>query len=387
MREPSFEPAPADYGKDEADMVRYRAAGAERAAALPNRGPLELEDDGALEAGIRAAYARYGFYVFTGLIDRAELDALEADVAFMLRRAPVARGASVDREGRPALDAGCAHSAFHFVRPLSDPLGGTDLAQGRHPAKMIEPKPPRDAPERSIQLINAPMRFSEACLRLYGHPGLLAVAADILGADFAPFNETVWIKPPGLGSSTAWHQDGWTHWESPDLDADTHGFNFMVQVSGCDAANGLWVVPGSHVCGKADIKAMVERAGSDRLEEAVPLVCDPGDVAIVNRQAIHGAFANTSPNLRLSIHFGFHRRRSVLGVRSGGVHNAVAVYDAKRIHERSKLIQYAIDARREHRPEERSFRYAPLADEEASLRFTDRTLESLRDYCLLDLGI
>ncbi len=39
---------------------------------------------------------------------------------------------------------------------------------------------------------------------------------------------------------------------------------------------------------------LAEAAGSDRLPDAVPLICEPGDVAITSRQAIHGSFANTS---------------------------------------------------------------------------------------------
>jgi ectoine hydroxylase-related dioxygenase (phytanoyl-CoA dioxygenase family) len=202
-----------------------------------------------------------------------------------------------------------------------------------------------------------------------------------------PFNEAVWVKHPYLGGSVAWHQDGWTHWNSPDLDGGSHGFNFMGQLYGCNPANGLWIVPGSHLRGKADIKAMVAAAGSDRLEDAVPLLCDPGDVAITNRQAIHGSFANTSPDLRVTINFGFHRRRSVLGVRSGGVHNAVSVYDADRIHQRSKAIMWAIDARAQRFPDERRFRYEPFAGEEDHYRWTEAARHELRDYNLLDLGI
>ena len=82
----------------------------------------------------------------------------------------------------------------------------------------------------------------------------------------------------------------------------------MTQLYGCDAANGLWVVPGSHRHGKLDIKAMVDAAGSDRLPDAVPLICGPGDVAITSRQAVHGSFANTSPNVRVTVNMGFHRR-------------------------------------------------------------------------------
>ena len=40
--------------------------------------------------------------------------------------------------------------------------------------------------------------------------------------------------------------------------------------------------------GKIDIKQKIDEAGSDRLVDAVPLICEPGDVAITSRQAIHG---------------------------------------------------------------------------------------------------
>ena len=78
----------------------------------------------------------------------------------------------------------------------------------------------------------------------------------------------------------------------------SNGFNFMAQLYWCDTVNGIWVVPGTHQGGRADIKAMVAIAGSDRLPEAVPLICAPGDVAMVNRQALHGFFANTGTKPR-----------------------------------------------------------------------------------------
>ena len=140
-----------------------------------------------------------------------------------------------------------------------------------------------------------------------------------------------------------------THWNSPDFDAGSHGFNFMAQLYGSTAANGLWIVPGTHR-EKADIRARVAAAGSDRLPDAVPMICAPGDVGITNRQVLHGSFANTSRDTRLTVNFGFHRRASVLEVTAGGVHNARATYDAERIRERSRLIGYAIDARRQRYP-------------------------------------
>ena len=377
----------SDYGADEEAMVRYRADGERRALGLDNRGPIRFDETGRLDPAILDAYGRHGFYVFEGVLGAEELADIERDVAELLDRAPVTKGAELDRHGRPALGADCTARNVSWVRPLSDPLGGTSASNGRHPAKMNEPEAPEGAPEYVVQLILGSLQFSDACLRVYGHPELLAVAEAINGADFAPFNEAVWIKHPYLGGSVAWHQDGWTHWEDPELDGDTHGFNFMAQLYGCNAANGLWVVPGSHRIGKADIKAMVDAAGSDRLPDAVPIVCGPGDVAITNRQAIHGSFANTSAEPRVTINFGFHRRRSVLGVTSGGVHNPVSVYDEERIRTRSAAIMYGIDARAQRYPDERRYVYQPLAGQEDAYRFGPATRGALKDYNLLDLGI
>ena len=387
IRLPRVDVPRVDYGPEEAAMRSYRNEGTERAAALGNRGPLRFDAEGNLDPAILEAYSTHGFYVFEGVLGRDELDDLEHDLIEMLDRAPVNKGATVDRHGRKALGVGCKAVNLSWVRPLSDPLGGTAFANGRHPVKMVEPKAPEGAPDHVVQLILGSLQFSDACLRVYGHPGLLRVAAAVNGDDFTPFNEAVWVKHPRLGGSVAWHQDGWTHWDSPELDHGTHGFNFMAQLYGCNAANGLWVVPGSHRLGKVDIKAWVAAAGSERLPDAVPLVCAPGDVAITNRQAVHGSFANTSDDPRVTINFGFHRRASVLGVRSGGIHNPVSEYDEAYIRQRSRLIGLAIDARRQRFPDEQPYVYQPFVGFEHAYRWTPEAKAGLRDYNLQDLGI
>src|SRR6185437_5237297 len=315
--------------------------------------------DGRIHPDILEAYWRTGFYVFANVIDAEELADIEAGMKDVLRRLPREKGAAVDAEGRPALDAGLKAPALFWSRPLADPFGGTDLANGRHPVKMYEPKPDDAAPKEVVYLILGSLQFADAALRLYGHPKLLAIAAAVNGEDFVPFNEAVFVKEPGRGASVAWHQDGVTHWNSPDWDQGSHGFNMMAQLYGCTAANGVWVVPGSHKLGKVDIRALVARAGSERLPDAVPMICKPGDVAITNRQALHGSFANTSKEWRVTLNMGFHRRKSVLGVKGGGLHNKEAVYDADRIRERARLIGYAIDARRQRFPHETSYVYKP----------------------------
>jgi hypothetical protein len=321
------------------------------------------------------------------VLSAEELADIEADVLEILERLPVEQGSPVDAKGRPALAADCKAPTLFWAKPLSDPFGGTDQAAGRHPVKMGEPEPAKNAPKEIVYLILGSLQFSEACLRVYGQPQLLKVAATINGDDFVPFNEAIFIKKPGEGASVAWHQDGVTHWDSPDWDPNCHGFNFMAQLYGCTAANAVWIVPGSHKLGRIDIAAKAAQAGSDKLPDAVPLICNPGDVAITNRQCLHGSFANTSPDWRVTINFGFHRRASVLGVTSGGIHNERAHYDEERIRKRSRLIGYAISARQQRFPNETPFIYKPHADASEQFEWNPKMMAQLKDYNLLDLGI
>ena len=270
----------ANYGSEEAAMQTYLREGEKRAFALGNRGPIRFTQDGALHPDIVEAYWRCGFYVFEGVLRKEELADIERDLFDIMDRLPVEKGATVDRKGRPALALGCKAPILHWARPLGDPWGGTDAANGRHPVKMHEPKAADGLPKEVVFLLLGSLQFSDASLRVYGHPGLLGVAAGINGADFAPFNEALWIKEPGKGASVAWHQDGVTHWDSPDWDQGSHGFNFMGQLYGCTAANGVWVVPGSHKLGRIDIRKVVAEAGTERLPDAVPIICAPGDVAM-----------------------------------------------------------------------------------------------------------
>ena len=376
-----------DYGRDEAAMQAYLREGERRAYALGNRGPIRFDGDGALHADITEAYWRLGFYVFEGVLEQAELADIDADVIDMLARLPTAQGSAVDARGRRALGVGCEAPTLFWSKPLGDPLGGTDLASGRHAVKMSEPTPAADAPKEIVYMILGTLQFSEACLRLAGHPDLLAVAGALNGEDFVPFTETLFIKEPGRGASVAWHQDGTTHWDSPDWDAGIHGFNFMAQFYGCTPANGVWVVPGTHKLGKVDIKMKVAQAGSERLPDAVPMVCKPGDVVISNRQLLHGSFANTSADWRVTLTFGFHRRASVLDVRGGGIFNPAIVYDEACVRERSRMLGYAIDARRQRFPDEVPFVYRPFVDSGDSPRWDERAKAKLKDYNLLDLSI
>ena len=369
---------------------QYFEEGEEKAYALPNRGPLRFTDDGSVHPEILSAYWRYGFYVLEGLIQPSEVDSLVADFDEVMDRAPKNSQTTLDAKGRPSIAAQFERATFQFAKPLSDPMGGTDSTGGRYPIKMREFEAPEDAPDQVVLQISGSLQMMDSNLRLYGHPELLSIAEAINGADFVPFTDAVWVKPAHYGAAVSWHQDGVTHWTHPDLDQGTHGFNFMAQLFPTDALNALWIIPGSHDKGKVNIKQLInENDGSDKLPEAVPLLCAAGDVAICNRQMVHCSFPNRSDKPRVTYVFGFHRRRSVEGVDGWNFRSKEKItYNHQRIHDRSKIIQLAIDARRQSYPEEVSYIYGPMEGEAETLRWSEHTRETiLKNYNQLDLGI
>jgi ectoine hydroxylase-related dioxygenase (phytanoyl-CoA dioxygenase family) len=361
-------------------LEAYFTAGEQRAHALRNRGPLQFGADGKLDASIRAAYDRTGFYIFEDAIDATELADFDRDLESLLDRAPADEGSPVDKAGRPVAGLG-REPVFLWAERLSDPWGGTKLLNGRHPVRMEDvPAPPvaHQASAKSIFLMIGLFGQMPSALRLSAHPGMMRVAESLNGPDFVPYNDTIFLKEPGRGAAVAWHQDGTTHWSNPNWTPDIHGFNFMAQMCRTTPANGLWVVPGSHRAGHIDIPALVEQqGGSTRLPDAVPMLCNRGDIVVCNRQCLHGSFANASPDRRVTFVWGFFRHDAVLDVEvdlpatSEGAPPSRRRYTADLIQERARLIQHAIDARKVHRPEEEAYQYAPTAHLGASRAATE----------------
>ena len=377
----------AYYGAQADAMREYLELGQRAALDLDNRGPIRFDTNGGLDPSIREAYSRYGFYVFTNVLSTQELADIESDLGAMRQRFPTGPDSPVNADGQPALGADCKALTLVWSKPLGDPLGGTALANGRHQVKMFEPEAAAEAPAAAPFILLGSLQFSEACLRTYAHPQLLRVAEAINGPDFAPFNEALFIKDPGIGAAVSWHQDGVTHWDSDDFDEDIHGFNFMAQVYGSTAVNGVWVVPGTHQLGKLDISKLVADAGSERLEGAVPLVCNPGDVVICNRQLLHGSFPNCGLEPRVTVNFGFHRRSSVLGVQGGGIHSEAQEFDEAIIARRSRVLGYAIDARQQRFSDEASYRYQPFAEAQKVFSWNAQAKADIKDYNCDDLSI
>lgn len=370
-------------------MQRYARQGMARARRLGNRGPVRFDAHGNVHPEIVEAYWRHGFYVFTNVLRQPEIEELRRDVNDLLARAPTGPGQPLDAENRPAVGIDTKRYPYSFVKPLSDPVGGTGASHGRHQSRMAEAVPAENAPEYVIQTIAGMCQLFESGLRVYGHPHLLAVAEAINGPDFVPYNDAIFVKQPGLGGSVAWHQDGVTHWDSPEWDEGIHGVNFQAQLNRTSALSCLWVVPGTHKLGRVDIKAMVEaNGGSDQLPDAIPLHCEPGDVTIVNRQTLHSSFANTSDDFRISVSWGMHRRHAVAGQHGHLMQPPEVIYDDDFIDKRACVIQVAIDARRQAYADETPFVYQPFKDAAAQYRWNPATFESvIRDYNTRDIAI
>jgi len=383
----SIEACAAHYGDEAAAVRNYMYTGLQHAQALPNRGPIRFTREGRLATEIRAAYSEYGFYIFEGAISEREMADVHDDLRKLRSRFPTHPGSAIDTQGRPALDVDLKGPGLVWAKALGDPLGGTEAAGGRHKVKVRELEAAIDEPAEAPFILFGSLQFSDAALRLYGHPELLRVAAEINGEDFVPFTDVLFIKDPGRGAAVSWHQDGDTHWDAPDLDEDTHGFNFMAQAYGSTPVNGVWVIPGSHREGRLDVAELVAAAGSERLPEAVPLVCNPGDVVICNRQLVHGSFPNAGFEPRLTINFGFHRRKSVLGVKGTGVHSPVKVYDDATIAQRTRALGLAIEARCQQYPDETRYEYDPFRERGETFVWNEAARDELRDYNLLDLSI
>jgi len=383
----SIEACASHYGDDADAMRSYLLEGEKQALKLNNRGPIRFDENGHLAQDILDAYSEYGFYIFEDVLQADELNDIEQELESMRTTFPLEPNGQLDRNGQPALGADCLAPNLIWSKPLGDPLGGSDVANGRHQIKMFEPTADNSKPEWAPFVLLGSLQFSETCLRVYGHPQILRVAEAVNGKDFAPFNESLFIKDPGIGAAVSWHQDGDTHWDSDNFDEGIHGFNFMAQVYGSTAVNGVWVKPGSHKVGKIDIKELVEKAGSERLEGLVPMICNAGDVVICNRQILHGSFANSGFETRVTVNFGFHRRSSVLGVHGAGIHSEAQVYDESVIEQRSRVIPYAIDARKQRFPEEVSYDYRPLSTLDKDYTWNEQAKHSLKDYNLQDLSI
>ena len=331
---------------EESDWKRYSLAGQKRALDLGNRGPMRFDKNGRLDQDILDAYFRIGFYVFTGVISKNEVDQLEKEFDQVLDNAPVSDDDAVDAGGQPVKFDGYYSLSKNQTSEL------------------------KVTPRNAVGLVSHPLLMMDSALRVYGHPQILRMVESVNGPDFIPFHEAVFHKVAGEGAPTRWHQDGRTHWtkegkslERPDGSGKTHGFNLSVSWSQGTPENCLWVVPGSHrqwrLADGGEFPPITER-----LSEAVPMMLAPGDCGMVNRSSLHGSYPNRSPGTRITMVIGFHKRDSAIGAETTNVHAfkrpgeiKEITYSEDYVLHRARMIPIAIDARRQYYPDEIPYEY------------------------------
>ena len=223
-----------------------------------------------------------------------------------------------------------------------------------------------------VGLVSHPLMMMDSALRVYAHPKILSAVEAVNGPDFVPFHESVFHKGAGEGPPTPWHQDGRTHWTA-DGDADeqldgtgeTHGFNLNVSWTHGTPENCLWVVPGSQRRWRLAQGGRFPEPTAI-LDDAVPMVLGPGDCGMVNRSSLHGSYRNHSAQRRVTMVLGYHKRSSAIGATTTNVHayrvpggkNIKDItYTSDYVERRTRMIQLAIDARRQHFTDEVPYQY------------------------------
>ncbi|MDP3242603.1 MAG: hypothetical protein Q8M69_19465, partial [Reyranella sp.] len=118
------------------------------------------------------------------------------------------------------------------------------------------------------------------------------------------------------------------------------------------------------------------------------MLAGAGDTIVTNRQLLHGSFANSSPDRRVTLNAGFFPRRRVLNVTTKRLTGEIVTYDGARIDRRLRILLLAIDARRQRFPQEKSHVYRPLADRQEENRWSEAMRETvLKNYNQLDMFI
>ncbi len=135
-------------------------------------------------------------------------------------------------------------------------------------------------------------------------PEILDMVEQILGADFALWNSSLFAKPAGNGQATPWHQDG-EYWPIRPVATCT----VWIAVDDANSSNGcLRMIPGSHKSQDLlrhhtnpdpDLTLNQELLPTEFDEtQAVDLVLSAGQISLHDVRLVHGSEPNHSDQPR-----------------------------------------------------------------------------------------
>lgn len=145
---------------------------------------------------------------------------------------------------------------------------------------------------------------SEKWLEFATHPGLVAVARQLIGEDIILWGTTIFGKPPHNGKETPWHQDG-EYYPIKPLEVLT----IWIPLDDVTQENGpMQFIPGSHRDKKlyrhsrieGDDKTINLVCNADQFDEASAesLILKAGQVSFHDVYLIHGSRANRTDKRR-----------------------------------------------------------------------------------------
>lgn len=215
-----------------------------------------------------AAFARDGYLLLDGFLDRATVAAVEAEIAALAR---AAAGLVGDRGGLNLEKVGDAHAIAGAV--------------AKRPGML-----------RKIQgaVFELP-----AVRQVFCQGRLVGVMAEVLGGRPYYHSSKVMLKPAGGGAAKPWHQDA-AYWQQYSAEQIT----VWIAIHDADQENGcIWAIPGSHRLGLLEhheVELQVRDSALD-LGQAVPVPVRAGGLLLFHSLVLHKSERNSSSRDRWAI--------------------------------------------------------------------------------------
>ena len=143
--------------------------------------------------------------------------------------------------------------------------------------------------------------YSAEMMNMIQDERLLDTAEKLIGQDIILHHSKLFLKPPDKGSAFPLHQD-WSYFptEKNSMIAAVVHLSESDEQMGC-----MRIVPGSHKLGKVEktdghsfVKGIHDRY---QLEDAEPIIAEPGDVVFFHCCSLHGSMQNVSKRPRKTV--------------------------------------------------------------------------------------
>jgi ectoine hydroxylase-related dioxygenase (phytanoyl-CoA dioxygenase family) len=143
--------------------------------------------------------------------------------------------------------------------------------------------------------------YSAEMMNMIQDKRMLDIAEQIIGYNIILHHSKLFLKPPGNGSAFPLHQD-WTYFptEKNSMIAAVIHLTESDEEMGC-----MRIIPGSHRLGQIEktdghsfVKGIHDRY---HLEDAEPVIANPGDVVFFHCCSLHGSMQNVSKRPRKTV--------------------------------------------------------------------------------------